>query len=98
MRRVRRGCDAIPGVAAAAPRISVDVHVWRVVSRWGCVQARTLGKTEEALARRFRKRYWIELNRQLVAFGKHICAGARPRCSGCPVLEYCRQVGVTEHR
>ncbi len=22
----------------------------------------------------------------------------KPHCSTCPVLEYCRQVGVTEHR
>ncbi len=27
-----------------------------------------------------------------------VCTGVRPRCSTCPVLEYCRQVGVTEHR
>ncbi|MFL5605490.1 MAG: endonuclease III domain-containing protein [Gemmatimonadaceae bacterium] len=86
------------GVAAGVPRISVDVHVWRVVNRWGYVQARTPEKTEEALARVLPKRYWIEINRRLVPFGKHICTGVRPKCSVCPVLEYCRQVGVTEHR
>lgn len=86
------------GVAAGVPRISVDVHVWRVVNRWGYVQARTPEKTEEALAKVLPTRYWIEINRRLVPFGKHICTGARPKCSMCPVLEYCRQVGVTEHR
>jgi endonuclease-3 len=29
---------------------------------------------------------------------KHICTGALPHCSTCPVLEFCRQVGVTRHR
>ncbi|MFN2638484.1 MAG: hypothetical protein ABR585_15925 [Gemmatimonadaceae bacterium] len=27
-----------------------------------------------------------------------MCTGVRPKCSTCPVLRYCRQVGVTEHR
>ena len=34
------------GVAAGVPRISVDVHVWRVVNRWGYVAASTPERTE----------------------------------------------------
>jgi endonuclease-3 len=86
------------GVAAGVARISVDVHVWRVVNRWGYVEATTPEKTEKALERVLPKKYWIEINRLLVPFGKHVCTGVRPKCSVCPVLEYCRQVGVTEHR
>jgi endonuclease-3 len=76
----------------------VDVHVWRVVNRWGYVAERTPEATLRALERELPKRYWIEINRRLVPFGKHICTGSRPKCSTCPVLEYCRQVGVKEHR
>jgi len=86
------------GVAAGVARISVDVHVWRVVNRWGYVSAPTPAKTQHALERVLPKKYWIEINRLLVPFGKHVCTGVLPRCSTCPVLEYCRQVGVTEHR
>jgi endonuclease-3 len=86
------------GVAREVPRISVDVHVWRVVNRWGYVQGRTPEATLAALERVLPKKYWIEINRRLVPFGKHVCTGIRPKCSTCPVLEYCRQVGVTEHR
>jgi endonuclease-3 len=86
------------GVARAVPRISVDVHVWRVVNRWGYVSGRTPEATLVALERVLPRKYWIEINRRLVPFGKHVCTGVRPKCSTCPVLEYCRQVGVTEHR
>jgi endonuclease-3 len=86
------------GVARGVPRISVDVHVWRVVNRWGYVAARTPEQTMTALEEVLPRRYWIEINRRLVPFGKHVCTGVRPKCSICPVLEYCRQVGVTEHR
>jgi endonuclease-3 len=86
------------GIARDVARISVDVHVWRVVNRWGYVAARTPEKTMMALEQVLPRRYWIEINRRLVPFGKHVCTGVRPKCSVCPVLEYCRQVGVTEHR
>lgn len=86
------------GVAEGQSRMSVDVHVWRVVNRWGYVQGRTPEATLRALEAVLPKRYWVEINRRLVPFGKHICTGVRPKCSTCPVLEYCRQVGVTSHR
>jgi endonuclease-3 len=44
------------------------------------------------------KRYWVEINKLLVPFGKHVCKGTLPRCSTCPVLEMCQQVGIREHR
>jgi endonuclease-3 len=86
------------GVARGVKRISVDVHVFRVVNRWGYVSANTPERTQLALERVLPEKYWIEINRRLVPFGKHICTGTKPKCSTCPVLEYCRQVGVTEHR
>ena len=86
------------GVARNVPRISVDVHVWRVVNRWGYVSGRTPEVMLAALERVLPRKYWIEINRRLVPFGKHICTGVRPKCSTCPVLESCRQVGVTDPR
>jgi endonuclease III len=86
------------GIACGAKRISVDVHVHRVTNRWGYVQTRAPEKTTEALMAKLPEEYWLEINRLLVPFGKHICTGIRPRCSICPVLHMCQQVGVTEHR
>lgn len=86
------------GVACGAERISVDVHVHRVTNRWGYVAASSPEGTMRALEQKLPRKYWIDINRLLVPFGKHICTGHRPRCSTCPVLEYCRQVGVTAHR
>ncbi len=86
------------GVACGAERISVDIHVHRVTNRWGYVEASAPEGTMRALEQKLPRKYWIEINRLLVPFGKHICTGHLPRCSTCPVLEYCRQVGVTERR
>jgi endonuclease-3 len=86
------------GVASGEARIAVDVHVHRVTNRWGYVATRSPEATMAALEQRLPREYWVEINRLLVPFGKHVCTGARPKCSSCPVLAYCRQVGVEAHR
>ena len=86
------------GVACGAERISVDIHVHRVTNRWGYVATSSPEATMVVLEGKLPREYWIEINRLLVPFGKHICTGRLPKCSTCPVLEYCRQVGVTAHR
>lgn len=82
----------------AASHVPVDIHVHRVTNRWGYIAAKTPEKTMVALDSKLPVRYRLEINRLLVPFGKHICTGTLPRCSTCPVLSMCRQIGVTERR
>lgn len=87
------------GLACGEPQgISVDVHVHRVTNRWGYVAAGSPERTTVQLEAKLPRRYWLEINRLLVPFGKHVCTGRLPRCSTCPVLDMCRQVGVEKHR
>jgi endonuclease-3 len=86
------------GIACGQPRVAVDVHVHRVVNRWGYVRTRTPEETMRALEAKLPQRYWVEINRLLVPFGKHLCTGRLPRCSICPVREMCQQIGVVAHR
>jgi endonuclease-3 len=90
--------NLVLGIACGQPRISVDIHVHRITNRWGYVSAATPEKTMVELERTLPERYFVEINRLLVPFGKHICTGVSPKCSTCPVLPMCRQVGVTSHR
>jgi endonuclease-3 len=90
--------NLVLGIACGVPRIGVDVHVHRVTNRWGYVAAPNPEATMAALADVLPVKYHVEINELLVPFGKHVCTGRAPKCSTCPVLEWCRQVGVTEHR
>ena len=81
-------------VGFGKPAICVDIHVHRIVNRWGYVAAATPERTMAALAGKLPQEYWIEINERLVPFGKHVCTGPRPRCPACPLLSMCRQVGV----
>ena len=90
--------NLVLGIACEQSHIGVDIHVHRVTNRWGYVQGAVPEKTMVALEAKLPRKYWVEINRLLVPFGKHICTGNMPKCSTCPVLEYCRQVGVEAHR
>ena len=85
------------GVSTGKGGISVDVHVHRVVNRWGYIQTATPEKTMAELEIKVPQERWVHINRLLMPFGKHICKTV-PLCSTCPVLDYCRQVGVTKHK
>jgi endonuclease-3 len=82
------------GVALNVPAVSVDVHVHRITNRWGYVATKTPEKTRQALEQVLPKELWIEINRVLVPFGKHVCQGRYPKCGRCPVRAECAQVGV----
>ena len=90
--------NLVLGIACGQPSIGVDIHVHRVTNRWGYVQTPTPEKTMAALQAKLPRPYWVEINALLVPFGKHVCTGVRPKCSTCPLLTMCRQVGVTSHR
>jgi endonuclease-3 len=90
--------NLVLGIAGGQPRVGVDVHVHRITNRWGYVRTRTPEQTLAALEAKLPPRYRVEINKLLVPFGKHVCTGALPKCSTCPVLTLCRQEGVVSHR
>lgn len=90
--------NLVLGIACDQPRIGVDIHVHRVTNRWGYVQATTPEATLAVLQEKLPRQYWVEINRLLVPFGKHICTGRLPACSTCPLLDMCPQIGVDKHR
>ena len=81
-----------PGGAAQAVVLGLLVAL-----TLGYVAAKTPEKTMAALQEKLPRPYWVEINALLVPFGKHVCTGVRPKCSTCPLLEMCQQVGVTRH-
>lgn len=86
------------GIACGQKFISVDIHVHRITNRWGYVSEKTPEKTMIALEDKLPPKYWLEINRLLVPFGKQICTANRPRCTICPLFTMCQRVGVDAYR
>ena len=78
--------------------LCVDTHVHRISNRLGYIKTKTPDETEFALRDQLPKKYWVNYNEILVAFGQLLCRPISPHCSKCPVAEICKRVGVDKHR
>lgn len=94
----RKTANLVVTVGFNKPGICVDTHVHRISNRWGYVQTKNPDQTEMALRKKLPREYWIEFNDLLVPFGQNICLPVSPRCSVCPIFEFCQRVGVSRSR
>ena len=78
--------------------IAVDTHVHRISNRLGYVSTKKPDDTEFKLRKKLPQRHWIRFNDLLVLHGKSICTPVSPRCSICPIYDYCERVGVEKSR
>lgn len=94
----RKVANLVVVEAFGKPGICVDTHVHRITNRWGYVKTKTPEETEAALRAKLPRRYWKEINPLLVSLGQNICRPTSPRCSECPIDEFCDKVGVGKKR
>lgn len=71
------------------PAVPVDTHVHRISNRLGIADTNDPEETEKVLEEKIPKKYWIEINRLMVEFGKNICQPRIPKCDRCPLTEFC---------
>ncbi len=76
------------------PGICVDIHVHRIFNRLGYIKTKTPDESEFALRKKLPKRYWIDINSLLVAYGQNICKPVGPKCDICKISDMCGKVGV----
>ena len=74
------------------PAICVDVHVHRITNRWGYVKTKNPEETEFALREKLPQKYWIDINSLLVTHGQNVCKPINPKCTICPLNDYCEKV------
>jgi endonuclease-3 len=94
----RKTANLVISLGYGKKGICVDTHVHRISNRLGYVKTRTPEKTESALREKLPRRYWIEYNTLMVAFGQNVCKPISPLCSICPVARHCDRVGVVRSR
>ncbi len=94
----RKTANLTLGLSYGIPALCVDTHVHRIPNRMGWVKTNTPEKTEFALVEILPKKYWIEINELLVAFGQTICTPVSPKCSKCTFKGDCPRIGVGKSR
>ncbi|MDD5005013.1 MAG: endonuclease III [Candidatus Omnitrophica bacterium] len=78
--------------------ICVDTHVHRISNRLGIVKTKTPFDTEMNLRKILPRKFWIEYNDLLVAFGQNVCRPLSPLCSSCKISRFCPKIGVITRR
>lgn len=74
------------------PAIAVDTHVERVSKRLGLAfKTDNVDKIEKKLMKKFDKSAWSRRHLQLVLFGRYKCKAIKPECSGCLLIDICRE-------
>ncbi len=94
----RKTANLVLGLGYGIPAICVDTHVHRISNRLGWVKTVKVEETEKALQKLFARRYWIELNTALVAFGQNICRPVSPLCGRCAAERLCPKIGEEKNR
>lgn len=78
--------------------LPIDTHCHRIPNRLGWVKTKNPEQTEAELNKIIPKKHWRDFNAIFVQFGKTICVPISPKCSICPIKEYCERVNVTKSR
>lgn len=94
----RKTANLVVTAGYGKPGICVDTHVHRISNRWGYVDTPNADKTEFALREKLPRRYWLEFNELLVAYGQTVCRPISPLCSECELAKWCPQLGVEQTR
>ncbi|MEM6995346.1 MAG: endonuclease III [Myxococcota bacterium] len=69
--------------------IIVDIHVTRLVERFGFTTDKDAKKIEALLCALLPKRTWVDAGHRIVLHGRHVCTARAPRCGRCPLNELC---------
>lgn len=94
----RKTANIVLSFAFGKSVIPVDVHVHVISNRLGWVKSKNPDETEKQLMEILDKKYWAEINSQLVQLGKEFCITLSPICSLCPIKELCPRIGVKRSR
>ncbi len=85
----RKTANVVLSNAFGIPAIAVDTHVFRVSNRIGLANSNNVEDTEFQLMNNIPRKDWSEAHHLLIWHGRRICDARRPKCSQCPVDQYC---------
>ena len=88
----RKTANLVVSLAFNLPAICVDTHVHRINNRLGIVKTKTPLETEMALRKCLPQHLWSAWNMVFVSFGQTRCRPIGPKCAGCPIAQYCKEV------
>jgi len=78
--------------------IAVDTHAKRIANKLGLSKNSDPEKIEQDLLKCIPKEYYYDANHLLVWHGRKTCIARKPKCSECPIFEYCKNREITNNK
>ena len=87
----RKTANVVVSVIYNQPAMAVDTHVFRVSHRLGLVPrtATTPLAVEKALIKYIPQEAVPKAHHWLILHGRYICVARSPKCSACPLTDFC---------
>lgn len=86
----RKTANVIASVIYDKPVIAVDTHVFRVSLRLGLSDGKTVDAVEKDLETNIPEELRPVAHHWLILHGRYVCTARTPKCSECPLQEWCR--------
>ena len=90
----RKTANVVLGTAFGKPAVFVDTHVRRLSNRLGLTFNDDPDKIERDLQALLPPREWTAFAHRLIHHGRQVCSARKPRCSACPLADFCPRIGV----
>lgn len=85
----RKTANVVRSVAFDLPGLPVDTHVGRISRLLDLTQETDAVKAEHALGAMLPPAEWGGFSLRMILHGRAICVARRPKCSACPLVDYC---------
>ncbi|MBO5563165.1 MAG: endonuclease III [Bacteroidales bacterium] len=92
----RKTANVIASVVYDKPVIAVDTHVFRVSRRIGLSDGKTPYEVEQDLERHIPVQRRAKAHHWLILHGRYTCTARSPKCSDCPLTQWCRAFALQE--
>ena len=74
--------------------IAVDTHCKRIANKLGLSSEKEPEKIEQDLLKIIPKKYYKDVNHILIWHGRNICTARNPKCSTCPINNFCENYKI----
>ncbi|MCR4859846.1 MAG: endonuclease III [Bacteroidales bacterium] len=89
----RKTANVVASVTWGEPVIAVDTHVFRVSHRLGLSRGKTPRAVELDLEKHIPEELRAISHHWLILHGRYVCTALKPKCSECPLTQWCREYG-----
>ena len=89
----RKTANVVASITWGEPVIAVDTHVFRVSQRLGLSEGKNPRAVELDLEAHIPDEYKAIAHHWLILHGRYTCTARKPKCSACPIAQWCLYLG-----